>query len=595
MQSPSAPAAPPPGALICGKYRLLRRIGEGAMGVVWAAHNEATSREVALKLLVRPDPELRVRLLREARACGAVSHRNIVDIYDAAETESGDPFLVMPLLSGETLSSLLKRKRKLEIHDASRIARDIARGLSAAHERGIIHRDLKPSNIFLHTEPGEGDAIVKILDFGVSKFLAGPQQVKTATGILIGSPAYMSPEQVRAQSDIDTRADLWALGVVMFEMLTSRRPLQGKAHELLRNVLHGDIPAVSQFVWQIDPGLDALVTQCLQRDREKRPRSAADVAAALEPFVTPSAPQRVPSRPGSSPELRPEIPQQLGRGSWGGAAPGRSPTPATGTPLPASMAHLQAPQGHAPGRSPTPATGTPLPASMAHLQAQQGHAPGRSPTPATGTPLPASMAHLQAQQGHPNTPVSGPRGAVASPQQPAAGAWPGQPAAGAWPEQPAAGAWPEQPAAGGAATPGHRERMASNHLLGDRGTIKMSPEQAAAYRSASSGSSPSLARPAAPLGKALSLGGTVPLDPLPEPKRSPPVPARSPVVWIAMAVVAAALLLGIGMAAGYLLRRSEVERPRDPGGERATFRAALSFAIGKAISSAAATRLDPPC
>ncbi|WP_437298658.1 protein kinase domain-containing protein [Sorangium sp. So ce426] len=559
MQSPSAPAAPPPGALICGKYRLLRRIGEGAMGVVWAAHNEATSREVALKLLVRPDPELRVRLLREARACGAVSHRNIVDIYDAAETENGDPFLVMPLLSGETLSSLLKRKRKLEIHDASRIARDIARGLSAAHERGIIHRDLKPSNIFLHTEPGEGDAIVKILDFGVSKFLVGPQQVKTATGILIGSPAYMSPEQVRAQSDIDTRADLWALGVVMFEMLTSRRPLQGKAHELLRNVLQGDIPAVSQLVWQIDPGLDALVTQCLQRDREKRPRSAAEVAAALEPFVTPSAPQRVPSRPGSSPELRHEIPQQLGRGSWGGAAPGRSPTPATGTPLPASMAHLQAPQGHP---------------------------PGRSPTPATGTPLPASMAHLQAPQGHPNMPVSGPRGAVASPQQPAAGAWPGQPAAGAW---------PGQPAAGGAAAPGPRERMASNPLLGDRGTIKISPDQAAAYRSEAGGSSASLARPAAPLGQALSLGGTVPLDPLPEPKRPPPVPARSPVVWIAMAVVAAALLLGIGMAAGYLLRRSEVERPRDPGGERATFRVALSFAPGKATSPAAATRLDPPC
>ncbi|WP_437992970.1 protein kinase domain-containing protein [Sorangium sp. So ce145] len=567
MQSPSAPAAPPPGALICGKYRLLRRIGEGAMGVVWAAHNEATSREVALKLLVRPDPELRVRLLREARACGAVSHRNIVDIYDAAEAENGDPFLVMPLLSGETLSSLLKRKRKLEIHDASRIARDIARGLSAAHERGIIHRDLKPSNIFLHTEPGEGDAIVKILDFGVSKFLAGPQQVKTATGILIGSPAYMSPEQVRAQSDIDTRADLWALGVVMFEMLTSRRPIQGKAHELLRNVLDGEIPAVSQLVWQIDPGLDALVTQCLQRDREKRPRSAADVAAALEPFVTPPAPQRVPSRPGSSPELRHEIPQQLGRGSWGEAAPGRSPTPATGTPLPAAMAHLQAPQGHP---------------------------PGRSPTPATGTPLPAAMAHLQAPQGHPNTPVSGPRGAVASPGQPAAGAWPGQPAAGAWPGQPAAGAWPEQPAAGGAATPGHRERMASNPL-GDRGTIKMSPEQAAAYRSTASASSASLARPAAPLGKALSLGGTVPLDPLPEPKRPPPAPARSPVVWIAMAVVAAALLLGIGMAAGYLLRRSEVERPRDPGGERATFRAALSFALGKATSPIAATRLDPPC
>ncbi|WP_437837489.1 protein kinase domain-containing protein [Sorangium sp. So ce1153] len=533
MSPPSPPAPPPPGALVCGKYRLLRRIGEGAMGVVWAAHNEATSREVALKLLVRPDPELRVRLLREARACGAVSHRNIVDIYDADEAESGDPFLVMPLLSGETLSSLLKRKRKLEAPEASRIARDVARGLSAAHERGIIHRDLKPSNIFLHTEPGESNYVVKILDFGVSKFLTGPQQARTATGILIGSPAYMSPEQVRAQGDIDTRADLWALGVLMFEMLTSRRPIQGKAHELLRNVLQGDIPTVSQFVWQIDPGLDALVSQCLQRDREKRPRSAADVAVALESFVTPSTPPRVNSSPGSSPDLRYEVPQHLGRGSWGGAAAG--PAPATATPLPAAAW--------------SPATATPLPAA------------GRSP--ATATPLPASVARLQAQQAHASTPASSP-----SPRG----------AAGSSPALP-------PPASGGPAAPAGGRSASSNPLLGEHGTIKLSPGQAAVYRPAQR----AVSAPGVP------VNGTVPLGPIPAPRRSSPERARSPVLWIAAALLAAALLVGIGMAAGYLLLRAGAERPSGRGGERATFRGALALVVGKETSRAAVLRVEQPC
>ncbi|MGK3991146.1 protein kinase [Sorangium sp. So ce136] len=514
MQSPSPPAAPPPGALVCGKYRLLRRIGEGAMGVVWAAHNEATSREVALKLLVRPDPELRVRLLREARACGAVSHRNIVDIYDADEAENGDPFLVMPLLSGETLSSLLKRKRKLEVPEASRIARDIARGLSAAHERGIIHRDLKPSNIFLHAEPGESNYVVKILDFGVSKFLTGPQQARTATGILIGSPAYMSPEQVRAQGDIDTRADLWALGVVMFEMLTSRRPIQGRAHELLRNVLQGDIPTVSQSVWQIDPGLDALVSQCLQRDREKRPRSAADVAAALESFVTPSTPPRVNSSPGSSPDLRYEVPQHLGRGSWGGAAAG--PPPATATPL-----------------------------------------------PATATPLPASVARLHAQQARASTPASSP-----SPRG----------AAGSSPALPL-------PVSGGPAAPVGRRSASSNPLLGEHGTIKLSPGQAAVYRSAQG----AVSAPGVP------VNGTVPLGPIPAPRRSSPEHARSPVLWIAVALLAAALLVGIGMAAGYLLLRAGAESPSGRGGGRATFPGALALVMGKETSRAAVLRVEQPC
>jgi serine/threonine protein kinase len=297
MSSSWPSGGPQPGLFIRGKYRLLRRIGEGAMGEVWATYNEATSREVALKLLVRPDPQLRDRLIREARACGVVRHRNVVDIYDADETESGDPFLVMPLLSGETLASLIRRKRCLKPTEASRIARDIARGLQAAHDLGIVHRDLKPSNIFLHAEPDDAEPVVKILDFGVSKRLSGAQGCRTATGMLVGSLNYMSPEQVQTRPDIDHRVDLWTLGVVLFEMLAGVRPIEGSMQEVLRKVVQAEIPPVSQHVRWLDPGLEAVVMHCLQRDRDRRPRSAAEVATALEPFVSPAAVARASEAP----------------------------------------------------------------------------------------------------------------------------------------------------------------------------------------------------------------------------------------------------------------------------------------------------------
>ena len=143
-----------PGTLIGEKYRLLRHIGEGTMGVVWAAANEATSREVALKLLLRSEPELRNRLLREARACGALKHPNIIDIYDVAQTAAGEPFLVMELLSGETLAQVLEARRRLDAAEATRIAQHVARALDAAHTISIVHRDLKPANVFLCEAPG---------------------------------------------------------------------------------------------------------------------------------------------------------------------------------------------------------------------------------------------------------------------------------------------------------------------------------------------------------------------------------------------------------------------------------------------------------
>jgi serine/threonine-protein kinase len=273
------------GTLVAGKYRLQRLLGEGAMGVVWSARNELTSGQVALKLILGPGPELRLRLLREAQACCQITHKNVIQIHDVGQMESGDPFLVMELLSGETLAELLARKRRLNQREAAVIGRDVARALSAAHEKGIVHRDLKPANIFLHNQPGEDARVVKVLDFGVSKNLLAADGLQTMMGGAIGSPSYMSPEQARGARDIDARADTWSLGVLLFEMLTGERPFLGEAREVIDCILEGDIPLVSRRVRSIDPALERLISGCLTRDRELRTWPIAEVAMGLEPFT----------------------------------------------------------------------------------------------------------------------------------------------------------------------------------------------------------------------------------------------------------------------------------------------------------------------
>ncbi|WP_437877603.1 protein kinase domain-containing protein [Sorangium sp. So ce513] len=273
------------GVLIDKKYRLVRQIGEGAMGVVWSAVNVATAREVALKLIHRPEAEFRLRLQREARNCGALRHRNVIDIYDMGETEAGEPFLVMQLLTGETVAELLARRRKLDPPVAASIGRDVARGLAAAHAMHVIHRDLKPANIFLHREPDLEEPVVKVLDFGVAKNLSVNDGLHTVQGGAVGSPLYMSPEQVRAEPNVDHRADIWALGVVLFEMLTGMRPFQGDAQSVFMGILTGEIPTVSRYLRRVDQGLVDLIARCMRRDRSERIGSAAEVAALLDRYA----------------------------------------------------------------------------------------------------------------------------------------------------------------------------------------------------------------------------------------------------------------------------------------------------------------------
>ena len=269
------------GALVAGKYRLVRQIGEGAMGVVWSVANETTGGLVALKLLVRPEADLRARMLREARAVCAIRHRNVLQVHDVGQTDAGDPFLVMELLTGETLADVLKRRRLLPPLEAAAVGRDVARALSAAHEQGVLHRDLKPANIFLHEEPGGEGHVVKVVDFGVSKSLLASDDVRTAPGGTIGSPPYMSPEQMQADPTIDGRTDIWSLGVVLFESLTGEKPFTGDAMTLFRKVLTEPVPRAARRIRRLDPRFDELVAACLRRPREERSWPASKLATQL--------------------------------------------------------------------------------------------------------------------------------------------------------------------------------------------------------------------------------------------------------------------------------------------------------------------------
>jgi serine/threonine-protein kinase len=296
-----------PGMLIGGKYRLSRLLGSGAMAEVWAAVHEGLVREVALKFILGSTEELRLRMFREARACGALKHPNIVEVLDVDRTPEGEPYLVMQLLSGETLADVLERQRRLDSAPAARIARDVARALVAAHAAGIVHRDLKPANIFLHDERGpDGTAVrvVKVLDFGVAKNLGESDGLATQTGGWVGSPAYMSPEQAQARRDVDYRSDLWSLGVVLFEMLTGKRPfVADQAAQLAAKIIREPAPSVSRFIRNADPALVQIVSHCMERDRDRRVQTAVELVEMLGACcegVSTSAPRPRVELPSSS-------------------------------------------------------------------------------------------------------------------------------------------------------------------------------------------------------------------------------------------------------------------------------------------------------
>ncbi|MRG94437.1 serine/threonine-protein kinase [Polyangium spumosum] len=269
------------GELIGDKYGLVRQIGTGALGAVWEAEEPAASRHVALKLLSIPNQEVGQRLVEEARAAQAAKHPTLCTIHDVGETPTGELFVALELLSGETLADRLARERALSPPLAAHIGRDIATALSIAHGARLVHGDLRPANVFLQGEPGTDAPEVKLLDLWVAR--AVPPIVADTLGL--GSPSYRSPEQLAAPESFDVRTDLWSLGVVLFEMLAGQRPFEGGRADITARITSGPIPRISQHAPSVDPAFEEIVARCMERERDKRIGSAMVVAHMLEVFA----------------------------------------------------------------------------------------------------------------------------------------------------------------------------------------------------------------------------------------------------------------------------------------------------------------------
>jgi eukaryotic-like serine/threonine-protein kinase len=271
-----------------GKYRIERTLGAGGMGKVLLATHLRLGQRVAIKILHATGlekPEMVERFAREARAAAALTSDHVVRILDVDETEERVPFFVMEHLSGEDLEHVLAQGGPLPVGRAVDIVLDACEALAEAHACGIIHRDLKPANLFL-TKRANGSELVKVLDFGISKAMTPEASIAlTTTQTVMGSPLYMSPEQLRASRDVDGRSDVWSLGVVLFQLLTGRLPFTGTSATAVAACIAADPPApLREARADVPEGLERIVIRCLEKRPADRIDSMVDVARALAPF-----------------------------------------------------------------------------------------------------------------------------------------------------------------------------------------------------------------------------------------------------------------------------------------------------------------------
>lgn len=288
MSTPSPPEEIHSGLVLGGKYRLEAEIGRGAMGSVWRAVHESLDQHVAIKIISRDhanSQELRRRFDNEARAAAKLRSRFVVGVTDNGETDDGLPYIVMEYLEGECLEDRIARMGSISLTEAARIARHVVRALSRAHACGIVHRDLKPANIFISNEDEgeEHDWIAKVLDFGIAKMDDFGDRSTTKTGTVLGTPLFMSPEQVRGASRVDSRADLYSLGMVIFNMLTGTYAFEGKSFgDLLVSICTDKLPQLSRRAPGVPTSLDDWFARACARNPEDRYQTADDLLVGFQ-------------------------------------------------------------------------------------------------------------------------------------------------------------------------------------------------------------------------------------------------------------------------------------------------------------------------
>jgi serine/threonine-protein kinase len=289
------PIAVREGDLIAGKYRVEGVIGIGGMGVVVSARHEQLDQRVAIKLV--RDQALHSeggvqRFLREARAAAKLKSEHAARVLDVGTFASGAPYMVMEFLDGADLGQVLEQRGPLPVELAAEWIAQACEALAEAHAAGIVHRDLKPQNLFVAHTVG-GAAMIKVLDFGVSKSIeamGGGRGALTRTRAMLGSPLYMAPEQMRSSRDVDARADVWALGIVLFELLTRRWPFEAETlPELCLKVVSDPPQSLSELRPDVPDAMVRIVERCLEKEAERRFANAAELAIALEPLVPPGS------------------------------------------------------------------------------------------------------------------------------------------------------------------------------------------------------------------------------------------------------------------------------------------------------------------
>ncbi|HET6148453.1 MAG TPA: serine/threonine-protein kinase [Polyangia bacterium] len=273
---------------VVDRYTVVRLLGQGGMGAVYEVRHATLARRMAIKFLL---PELAAnrdvlrRFENEAKAAGGLEHPNLVAVTDFGRATDGAPYLVMEFLEGQDCSRLLRAYGPLPVPRATDIVLQACRGLAIAHKADIVHRDLKPENLFV-TDAGDGSDLVKVLDFGIAKLRPTDASVVTGTGAMFGTAFYMSPEQARGAGEVDARTDVWSLGVVLYELLSGRRPFQGEQFlQVVHQILSADPPPLASVRPGLPDKLSALIERAMAKDPKDRPPSALALAEALKPFA----------------------------------------------------------------------------------------------------------------------------------------------------------------------------------------------------------------------------------------------------------------------------------------------------------------------